>query len=183
MIFLTADLHLGHRNIIKYCNRPFRGTWEMDEVLVSNILETVGKKDTLYILGDLTLNKKIYYSVLERLSELEVIVLRGNHDHDKSLPLALEIKDNHKHFYLCHFPWETWAPMSYMLHGHSHGRSTQIPLRYDVGVDVEWDGRRYFPVSLDQVMRKGSKPPHFSGVSGGKMKRSAPPRGKTPWRG
>ena len=29
-IWFTADFHLGHRNIIRYCGRPFRDVVEMD---------------------------------------------------------------------------------------------------------------------------------------------------------
>ena len=30
MIFFTADLHLGHENIMKQCQRPFRSVEQMD---------------------------------------------------------------------------------------------------------------------------------------------------------
>lgn len=29
--FLTSDLHLGHKNIIRYCSRPFSSLKEMDD--------------------------------------------------------------------------------------------------------------------------------------------------------
>jgi len=34
MIFFTADLHFGHENIIKHCNRPFKSADEMDAMLI-----------------------------------------------------------------------------------------------------------------------------------------------------
>ena len=36
MIFFTSDLHLGHENCIRLCNRPFSSIEEMDEILIEN---------------------------------------------------------------------------------------------------------------------------------------------------
>ena len=51
--YYTSDLHLGHANIIKLCNRPFSNTEEMDETLVSNWNARVHRDDHVYIIGDL----------------------------------------------------------------------------------------------------------------------------------
>jgi calcineurin-like phosphoesterase family protein len=42
--WFTSDFHFGHFNIIRYCNRPFTNTEEMDAQVKPN--------DTLYFLGD-----------------------------------------------------------------------------------------------------------------------------------
>jgi len=55
--FFTADLHLGHRNIIEYSGRPFRDVAEMDAALVDRWNETVGDDDEVVVLGDFAMGK------------------------------------------------------------------------------------------------------------------------------
>lgn len=48
-IFLTSDLHLDHKNIIKYCKRPFKNVHHMNGIIIRNWNSTVGKNDKIYI--------------------------------------------------------------------------------------------------------------------------------------
>jgi hypothetical protein len=50
--WFTSDFHLGHFNIIRYCNRPFADTQEMNEVIVERMNASVKPNDVLYFLGD-----------------------------------------------------------------------------------------------------------------------------------
>ena len=80
MIFFTADLHLGHENVIQFCKRPFATTDEMDEALIGNWNSTVKAKDEVYILGDLTMRPAAEaHSYLTRLNGRKYFI-RGNHD-------------------------------------------------------------------------------------------------------
>ena len=60
-IYFTADLHFGHSNILKHSpKRPFSDTVDIvahDEWLLDLWKSTVDKRDTVYILGDLTFLK------------------------------------------------------------------------------------------------------------------------------
>lgn len=49
MIFFTADLHLGHENIIKQCQRPFNNVEQMDKELIKNWNSVVNVDDEVYI--------------------------------------------------------------------------------------------------------------------------------------
>ena len=52
MVWFTADFHLGHSNIIRYCGRPFASASEMDEEILACVNESVKPEDELYFLGD-----------------------------------------------------------------------------------------------------------------------------------
>ena len=51
-IYVTSDLHFGHKNIIKYENRPFNNIEEMDKAIIDLWNETINDEDLIYILGD-----------------------------------------------------------------------------------------------------------------------------------
>ena len=77
--YFTADLHLGHRNIIDYSGRPFRDVEQMDEALVEGWNATVAPDDEVMVLGDFAMG-----SIDETLPVAGVlngrkVLLAGNH--------------------------------------------------------------------------------------------------------
>lgn len=78
-IYVIADTHFNHKNIIEYCQRPFENVEIMDEVLINNWNCTVNKDDLVLHLGDFGFGSK------EQLSEIchslngHKILLKGNH--------------------------------------------------------------------------------------------------------
>ena len=49
-VFVTADLHFSHENIIKYENRPFKNICDMNERMIKNWNSVVSKHDKVFVL-------------------------------------------------------------------------------------------------------------------------------------
>jgi calcineurin-like phosphoesterase family protein len=78
--WFTADLHLGHRNIIRYCARPYRDVEEMNRDLVSRWNERVAPQDTVWVLGDVAMGQISESLPLARRLHGTKHLVAGNHD-------------------------------------------------------------------------------------------------------
>ena len=86
--FWTSDLHLNHANIIVYCNRPFKSSKRMDEVLINNINMRAKENDILIHLGDFMCygkdrglqNDKKHEDYYTNQINPTFINIKGNHD-------------------------------------------------------------------------------------------------------
>lgn len=129
-----SDLHFGHANILKFDNRPFRNTEEMETALIENWNSTVSAGDTTYILGDFCRGKEPDWKRIVPLLNGNKVLIRGNHDL-KEMTSSLkkmfqdikdykEITDGGRHVIMCHYPMllykSSYNPDCYMLCGHVH---------------------------------------------------------------
>ena len=78
--WFTADLHLGHANIIGYCNRPFADAEAMNRSLVEGWNDAVGDGDTVWVLGDVALGRLSDTLALVSMLRGRKLLLAGNHD-------------------------------------------------------------------------------------------------------
>jgi calcineurin-like phosphoesterase family protein len=181
-IFFTADHHFSHAGIIGLSKRPYLSAEEMDEALVANWNAVVGKRDTVYHLGDLTLGPPSLASkFLVRLNGA-IRLVPGNHDQRWSKdflrnkrsvdnlviePPFLSRKFGSRRITLCHYPMASWPSSSQgalHFHGHWHGtgglwsRSGDARVAPGMGpggrVDVGVDCWDFAPVSLDTLIEK-----------------------------
>jgi len=183
-IFVTADHHFGHANIIKFCNRPFKNADGMDKAMIRAWNLTVGHDDTVYHLGDFTLTDSLS-PWIHALNFARLYIVPGGHDYrwmatfkqdiDFRIQIldpliTLEIPCNDKYprvVVLCHYPMLSWDRSHYgslHLHGHSHctisgGMSgdTQLPPNQVNGkrVDVGVDCWNFTPINLDNLLWDG----------------------------
>lgn len=127
-VFLTADLHLFHKNIIKYENRPFNNLDDMHLNIVKNWNNTVGQDDRVFILGDLSFGSKFATrEIVEQLHGTKVLI-KGNHDcHANSWYIDTGIAEVSKYpilynnyYILSHEPMLYLKEPFLNCHGHVH---------------------------------------------------------------
>jgi calcineurin-like phosphoesterase family protein len=79
-VWYTADLHLGHRNIIRYCHRPYADVDEMNAALLDGWRSVVGPDDVVWVLGDVALGRIEHSLALVAGLPGEKHLVAGNHD-------------------------------------------------------------------------------------------------------
>lgn len=170
-IWVISDTHFGHRNIIEYCNRPFKNSLLMNEAIRENWNSTVKDGDIVYHLGDVYMGwneKEDIGKFLGSLNGRKRLVM-GNHDNGKDVIL-------HKTFQkimiwrmfpefgllLTHVPVhesslfrgatgnEKDPPKLRNVHGHIHEKSS--PSSDHINACVEW--HNYRPVNIEELRKK-----------------------------
>ncbi|MEM7104968.1 MAG: metallophosphoesterase family protein [Bacteroidota bacterium] len=166
-IFFTSDHHFGHKNIIKYSNRPFESVEEMDEIMIQRWNEKVDENDEVYHLGDFGLTSPSKLRKIQDQLNGKIYLIKGNHE--KTAEICHErfewIKDYHElvikddtfekgqqMIALFHYSMRVWNAShwgTYHLYGHSHGSLSDNPnsLSFDIGVDCH----DFYPLSYEEV--------------------------------
>lgn len=138
ILYLTADLHLGHSNILTLGEgRPFSSIDEHDRRLIHSINDTVSATDELWVLGDFSMhgNQESVRRWRSRIICRHVSLVLGNHDKADACEesQAFERVERYvrmggpacdgRRAVLFHYPILDWDGMyqgSYCLHGHIH---------------------------------------------------------------
>ena len=162
-VWLTADLHFGCENVLKYRYRPFNSVREMNEEMVKNWNMMIEPEDTVYFLGDFAVTDEALEMYAPRLNG-EIHMVMGNHDHNRSKkrlmslfktvaadPFLLDTYyniDNYilRHLWLCHYPLQR-HPIHFTCSAHVHNLFTVAINMVNVGLDC-W---HFKPVSLHQI--------------------------------
>jgi calcineurin-like phosphoesterase family protein len=167
-IWFCADLHHSHDKIVNICGRPC-SIPQHEEWLIKEVFNKyVQKRDTVYILGDLSFARKPDADrFIDRLNGNKFLIL-GNHDKniEKSTRFSqiTQIKDFtfsqfnlNIHIVLCHYCMLSYNRMihgSWHLFGHTHCRPLegQPKLSFDVGIDRIGFWRPYNLYEICKIM-------------------------------
>lgn len=174
-IWLISDTHFSHENIIRFCDRPFANSREMDEKLIEWWNQFVQLQDHVYHLGDVTtrrggsVEREWFVRLIKRLNGHKRLIL-GNHDHFPTktyLDAGFEkIRGTGQWLdglLLSHYPIH---PLSLgrakaCVHGHIHQNPSPTPhvidpitngkRRVQPYVNVCVEATNYHPISLEEV--------------------------------
>lgn len=166
--FLAADHHLCQASILTFTNtdgshlRTFTSIDEHDEYIIAQNNKVVGKKDRLYMLGDVTFSKHNLH-LLDRMNGRKVLI-KGNHDIlnlKDYLPYFDDIRAVHQvaGLIMSHIPihTESLGRWGHNVHGHLHCNKvmlnkTKQDTRYLCVSMEQLD--EYTPISLEDVKKK-----------------------------
>lgn len=79
MRWWSSDFHIGHYNVIRYCNRPFVNVHEMTNTIVKIWNSTVSNCDDMMFLGDFSMSQN-YLHTLCWFNFNHMYWVLGNHD-------------------------------------------------------------------------------------------------------
>lgn len=162
--YFTSDLHFGHINIIKYCNRPFGSVEDMNSTIIENWNSVVKKGDTVYHLGDFSFGDKDPYHWLDKLNG-NIILLQGNHDRKFNKALghgAIILKEKEYMIdvdgvlvLISHYPPKENRDLhGVYLYGHTHKDVTPNNVwAHHVGCD-DWN---FTPQTLKQIWERNNE--------------------------
>lgn len=160
IIRFISDPHFYHKSMAR--RRGFSDEHQMNEHIISKWNSVVRKKDTTYILGDITMEKN-QYSILDRLNGYKKIVL-GNHDmgnhvkhilpHVNSVAGMIKFRNRkYGNIWLTHcpvYPQELEYRVKWNIHGHIHDSYIIKDKRY---INVCMEVQDYIPKTIEQLIK------------------------------
>lgn len=155
--FVTSDLHFSHKNIIKYCNRPFKNDVEMNSKIIQNWNNVVSVHDTTFILGDFMFSNSLdkIANIAYQLNGSKILIL-GNHDtYSKNEYLSAGFSEVYEYIHevylhnslwvMCHYQMASWNKShkgSFHLFGHEHWNK-QFEFKHSLYKELFFSERKY----------------------------------------
>lgn len=147
-VYFISDYHFGHSNVIEFENRlrarvlGVNTIQEHDLLLIERTLQTVNKRDTLWVLGD-NGSVETTYSMFNECLSSRIHYIPGNHD-SRSQIAKLSSLDNvnvsgitkYKGYWLTHSPMHPQELRGKgNIHGHCHSKVIRDPAYTCVSIE------------------------------------------------
>ena len=151
-VWVCADLHLGHKNITKF-RRQFATAEEHHKTVMENFLTTVGKRDKVFLLGDIVFKDGLEYANILSALAADLVLVKGNHDAMDFYADSVQGLMSHKGAWLSHAPIHEQAldyRKQFNIHGHLHGSFINDPRYFNVSLEHT----NYRPILMADVLEQ-----------------------------
>lgn len=165
-VYFTSDLHFNHENLCKSIRKV--DAQISNELIIKNWNKTVSKRDTVYILGDITMEK--HQDIANIMSKLQgnKVLIGGNHDVKRcckeyqKLGITVMGVLQYKGFLCTHIP--VHPTQLYGFKGNIHGHIHLPGIIKNVGVydppklegpyfNVNTEFHNYTPILFDDIVK------------------------------
>ena len=167
-VFFTSDLHFGHKNLCE----GLRGMTaeESDALIISNWNKVVSKRDIVYVLGDITMEK--HKNIKDYISKLNghIRIVGGNHDNVRCCHEYRELGITvmgvliYKNYICTHIPIHESQLYGFAgnIHGHIHrqgeidglGHYTPATLDPTKYYNVNTEFHSFTPIEFEQIKKE-----------------------------
>lgn len=151
-IYVTSDLHLGHKNINKF-RKLGENSEEHDKIIMDNWNAIVKKRDVVYVLGDVAFST-LAIAKFSKLNGTKILV-RGNHDKLDEHWYRESFKSI-QGLYKKHGAWFSHAPIHPdelwsipNIHGHVHSATINDNRYFNACLE----NTDFKPVLLDDILK------------------------------
>lgn len=163
MVYFISDLHFRHLKLIQNY-RGFKDIGSHDDMIIHNWNKVVSKRDKVYLLGDLSMQKDVS-DLLVQLNGM-IMIISGNHDKANHLKKYLELPNiqgvagivKYKGFWLTHAPIHSSELRGARnIHGHLHGNVVKKSfglIRDKRYINVCVDLNDFTPISFDSIKNR-----------------------------
>ena len=161
MDFFIGDTHFGHKNVIRFCKRPFKTVAHMNESISLKWNELITDADRVFVLGDVFLmDASEAENIIKNLNGYKILIA-GNHDRSEKTMLSVGFDEYHRRYdynidgigtgLLLHYPMPDCIidnlGYKFLIHGHIH----RPPRSHGLKVNVACDLINFTPISVNEV--------------------------------
>ena len=162
MDYFISDTHFGHKNVIRFCNRPWKTVQEMNDGMVEIWNDHITDADRVFVVGDVFLmDSKDATPIINSLNGYKILIA-GNHDRSEKTMLSCGFDEYHREYdyeldgfgigLINHYPMPDTVIVNrgynFLIHGHIHDPPVIRGLKINVAVDIN----DFKPISKLKIM-------------------------------
>jgi len=161
-VYFIGDTHFGHKNVCNF-RTQFSTVEDHDQFIIDQIMTTVSKRDTLWLMGDLFFTRESIKYFHQMNDKFNVRVVLGNHETDSAerrmilvdiinSGVQVHAVTSFRDCLLSHAPIhpDQMRGKSLNIHGHMHDKVLDDKLYFNVSCE----NIEYKPIKFSEIMER-----------------------------